>query len=116
MTFDEYQKDRFYVDVKNVDQNVWYQFTTPTPSEGVVAMKDRCVNYVNIKATASVTWEWSDGSSHSPPHYDESLDPPRWTSGGDQYEIINYDAGPNAEILYIYPDPNDHDESTIIVA
>ena len=114
--FDEYQKDKFYVDVKNVDQNVWYQFTTPTPSEGVVAMKDRCVNYVNIKATASVTWEWSDGGSHAPPYYDEGYDPPKWTNNGDQYEIINYDAGPNAKTIYAYPDPNDHDESTIIVA
>ena len=63
IVFDEYQKDKFYVDVKNSDQNAWYQFATPAPVGGVVTMKDRCINYINIKATASVTWEWSDGLS-----------------------------------------------------
>ena len=88
---------------------------TPTPSNGIVTMKDRCVNYVNIKTTAVSTWEWSDGENRAPPYYEEYEDPPQWKNGGGNYEIINADAGPNETILYIYPDPNNHDESTIVV-
>ena len=90
---------------------------TPTPSNGIVTMKDRCVNYVNIKTTAISNWEWSDGAPNgrNAPSYNANWDPPQWTNSDDVYEIINADAGPNETILYIYPDPNDHDESTIVV-
>ena len=89
---------------------------TPTPSEGIVTMKDRCVNYVNIKTTAISNWEWSDGAPNgrNTPYYNAKLDTPKLTNYDDVYEIINADAGPNETMLYIYPDPNDHDESTIV--
>lgn len=78
-------------------------------------MKDRCVNYVNITTTANSYWEWSDGENRAPPYYNSTLDPPQWVNGGGNYDIINSDAGPSETMLYIYPDPNDHDESTIVV-
>ena len=52
LTFVEHQRGQLFVSLENADQNLRYQFVTPVPSNGIVTMKDRHVNYVHITTTS----------------------------------------------------------------